>query len=263
MKYYRKPNNKAIYKQYDSRWGKLYYPNSKYTVASSGCGLCAVTHCVIERAIYFDCTPKDFYAFMKKYAVSGHGTEWKGIDEGLKKYGLKNVKRIDTMSALWKELEKGNRVGVLLFNNNTSPNGTRWTSGGHYVSFCGYRKSDDGKKHYLYCKDSGGRGHDGWYEYSTSMRNCIRLVWTAEVPAEVIKLPERGYFQIGDTGTSVKYIQAFLKGHGFYNGKVGGNYKKLTEQAVRDFQTKYHDKYGLDIDGLWGKQCNKAYEILK
>ena len=259
MKTYRKPNNTAIYKQYDARWGSLLYPKKPSTVASSGCGLCAVTHCAIERAKYYDCTPKDFYAFMKQYAVVGHGTDWSGIDNGLKHYGFKNVKRIDNMPSLWKELEKGNRIGVLLFNGNKAPNGTQWTSAGHYVAFVGYKKSNDGKKHYLYTKDSGGRGHDGFYQYETSMKNCIKLIWTAEVPAEDITLPERGYFQYGDHSESIKVIQAFLKKLGLYKGKIGGNYKKLTREAVRKFQKKYN----LTEDGLWGRECTKKYEELK
>ena len=256
MKYYRKPNNKTVYKQYDSRWGKLLYPVKPSTVGSSGCGLCAVTHCATERAIYYDYTPKDLYSFMKKYAVKGHGTEWRGIDEGLKHCGFKNVKRIETMSAFWKELEKGNRVGVLLFNNKKSPNGTLWTSGGHYVCFRGYRKSDDGKTHYLYTADSGGRDHTGWYSYEKSMKGCLKLLWTAEVPKETIKLPERGYFKKGDKGESVKVIQAFLKKKGYYKGKVLGNYLSLTEQAVKDWQKAN----SLKVDGLWGKESNKKFE---
>ena len=258
MKYYRRPNNKAEYKQYDSRWGKLLYPAKPSTVGSSGCGLCAVTHCVIEQAKYYDCTPKDFYTFMKQYAVKGHGTEWRGIDAGLKKYGLKNVKRFDSMSAFWKELEKGNRVGVLLFNNKKSPNGTQWTSGGHYVCFRGYRTSNDGKTHYLCTVDSGGRGHTGWYSYEKSMKGCLKLLWVAEVPKETIKLPERGYFKRGDKGESVKIIQAFLKKEGYYKGKVKGNYLSLTEQAVKDWQKAN----SLKVDGLWGKESNKKYEEL-
>lgn len=260
MKTYRKPNNLTVYKQYDSRWGKLLYPAKPSTVASSGCGLCAVTHCVIEQAKYAKSTPKTFYAFMKKYAVKGHGTQWAGIDAGLKNYGLKNVKRFDTMSEFWAELKKGNRVGVILFNNKRSPNGELWTSGGHYVSFVGFRTSDDGKKHYLYTKDSGGRGHDGWYCYETSMKGCIKLLWTAVVPKEDIVLPKRGYFKLNDKSEYVKVIQSFLKKLGIYKGKIGGRYGELTEKAVREFQKQYKLK---SVDGLWGKECNAMYDKLK
>lgn len=40
--------NKNIYRQADSRWGKLPYPGRGYTLSGSGCGACAVLHCIIE-----------------------------------------------------------------------------------------------------------------------------------------------------------------------------------------------------------------------
>ena len=93
MKTIRKPSNDAIYKQFDSRWGNLPYPVLPSTMASSGCGCCAVTHCAIERAKYATYTPKDVQPFMKQYAERGHGTYWVGITKGLEHYGLKNIKQ--------------------------------------------------------------------------------------------------------------------------------------------------------------------------
>ena len=259
MKTYRTPKNKALYKQFDSRWGNLLYPSKPSTLASSGCGCVAVTHCAIERARYSNYTPKDVYPFMKNYAVVGHGTEWKGIDEGLKHYGLKNEKRLATMTELWAEMKKGNVIGVLLMNNNTSPNGTLWTLHGHYVAILGLRISKDGKKHWLYCKDSGGRNHDGWYQYETILKNCVNKIFVAEVPEDDIVLPSRGYFQYGDEGEDVKDIQSFLKKQGLYNGKIGGHYKSRTKRAVKKLQKKY----GLKVDGLFGNECLALYEKLK
>lgn len=259
MKIYRTPNNKTIYKQFATGWGYLLYPSKPSTVASSGCGCVAVTHCAIERARYANYTPKDVYPFMKNYAVVGHGTEWKGIDEGLKHYGLKNEKRLDTMTQLWTEMKKGNVIGVLLMNNNKAPDGTQWTLYGHYVAIVGFKTSDDGKKKYLFCKDSGGRDHDGWYEYGTSIKGCVKKIFVAEVPQDDIVLPSRGYFQYGDEGEDVKDIQAFLKKQGLYNGKIGGHYKSRTRRAVKKFQKKY----GLKVDGLFGNECLAQYEKLK
>lgn len=258
MKTIRKPNNYTVYKQYDARWGSLPYPVLPSTLAGCGCGCCAVTHCAIELDRYINYTPKNVQPYMKQFAERGHGTLWKGITEGLKHYGLKNVREIGTMTELWKELEKGDRVGVLLFNKNTAPDGTLWTTGGHYVAFVGYKKSNDGKKHYLYTKDSGGRMHDGWYCYETSMKGCVRAIWTAEVPKQSIVLPERGYFDKGDRSDSIKKIQKFLKDKGFYNGKAGGRYGGLTKKSVKKFQKAY----GLEADGLWGKKCTALYEKL-
>ena len=257
MKTYRKPNNTIIYKQYDSRWGYLPYPVLPSTLASSGCGCCSVTHCLLE--IDSSKTPKDTQPFMKQYAARGHGTYWTGITEGLKHYGFKNVKQHTLITDLWTELEKGNRIGVLLFNNNKSPDGHIFTSGGHYIAFLGYKKSDDGKKHYLYLKDSGGRNNSGWLCFETSMRNCVRHIWSCEVPEGVIVLPSRGYFKYGDSGESVKIIQRFLKKQGLYSGKIGGHYKSRTRAAVKAFQKKHK----LTVDGLWGKECMTVYNKLK
>ena len=40
----------------------------------------------------------------------------------------------------------------------------------------------------------------------------------------------------GDTGEAVKQLQTRLKALGWFYGDIGGNYKTLTTQAVRDFQ---------------------------
>ncbi len=257
MKIYRKPKNKTIYRQYDSRWGNLPYPVLPSTMAKSGCGDCAITHCLIESNKYSHYTPKTIIGYMRNYAVKGHGTKHIGMPEALKHYGYTEVKEHATMEDLFKELKKGERVGVLLFGNNKAPDGTLWTSAGHFVAFVGYKTTNDGKKHYLYTKDSGGRWNDGWHCYEISMKGCVRKVWSAKV-TEFIILPERGYFKLGDKDDSIKIIQQFLKDKGYYNGKVGGRYGRLTKKAVAKFQKAY----GLNPDGLWGKYTQNLYERL-
>ena len=74
----------------------------------------------------------------------------------------------------------------------------------------------------------------------------------------MIVLPTRGYFERNDSSEQIKKIQRFLKAQKLYNGKIGGNYKTLTEAAVRSFQKKF----GLTVDGLWGKECNSLYITL-
>lgn len=173
--------NTTIYRQNDPRWASLPYPRKPYTVATDGCGLCAVTHCAIERTEYYHDTPQKFYEFMKDYATDGDGTEWAGIDAGLDKY-IGNHKRHYNMASLWAELDQGNRVGVILFGKGTAPDGTQWTGGGHYVAFVDYKK--EGGRHYLYTKDSNGaRKLDGWHCYETSMAGCIPdVLWSAVLP---------------------------------------------------------------------------------
>ena len=191
--------NTRVYRQYDSRWGGKPYPTRNSTVASDGCGLLAVTHCQIEQSKYTTVTPLAFYPYMKQFAVAGNGTRWDGIDAGLRNFGLKQVRRIDDMATFWKEVSKGNRVGVILFRSGSGPDGTLWTTGGHYVAFVDYKYQNG--KHWLYTKDSGSRHHDGWYSYERSMKGRIALLWTAMVP-----LAEDGKFY----KESVKRLQKWM-----------------------------------------------------
>lgn len=175
--------NKTIYKQADSRWGSKPYPSRGSSFAGNGCGCCACTHLVIEQDKYKKYTPENLRPWMVKqgYAVYNQGTTWSGIPATLKHYGYKKVVHIginDPMSKAWTELNKGNRMGVILFLGGRGPNGTVWTSGGHYVAFTDYKVKD--KKHYFYTKDSGGRNHDGWYTYENSMKGLIYQMWIVE-----------------------------------------------------------------------------------
>lgn len=168
--------NKKIYRQYDSRWGNLPYPSKPYTLSRSGCGCVAVTHCAIERDKYKNYTPKDVRKFMVKYATKGQGTLWNGITKGLEHYGY-NVhwRQADTMKDIYKVLSKSLKRGVILFGSTKGPDGTVWTTDGHFIAFTAY-KIEKGK-HWFYLKDSGGRKHDGWYCYEKSMKGDVRQVW--------------------------------------------------------------------------------------
>ena len=97
---------------------------------------------------------------MKQYAAYGDGTEWLGIDKGLEKY-VGNYKRHYNMSSFWEEMNKGNRVAVILFGKGIAADGTQWSKGGHYVAALQY-KTEAGL-HWLYTKDSNGnKCLDGW-----------------------------------------------------------------------------------------------------
>lgn len=168
--------NKKIYRQADSRWGSLPYPTSSYSFAGNGCGCCAVLHCIIEQDKYKNYTPKDIRPYMVQYATKGNGTLWSGITKGLEHYGY-NVhwRQADTMSDIFNVLKNSLKRGVILFGAQRGPDGTCWTTGGHYIAFVDY-KIENGK-HYFYLKDSGGRKHDGWWQYEKSMRGDVRNVW--------------------------------------------------------------------------------------
>jgi hypothetical protein len=222
-------------------------------MAGSGCGCLAVTHCVMEIK---DVTPKYTYPFMKNYAVAGHGTKWIGIIEGLKHFGLSNVKEIGTFPELWPELAKGNRVGVLLFGSRRAPDGRIFTSGGHYIAFTDYKRI--GKKHYLYLKDSGGRNNSGWLCFESSIAGTVAKIWIGTLPKPKVALPSRGYYKVGDKGQNVRTLQDWLNANGFDCGAEDGIYGANTAAGVKKFERKYK----LKVDGLWGKKCQRKYEEL-
>ena len=176
--------NQTIYKQLDSRWSKLPYPTKNSTFGANGCGCCACTHIAIEQDSKRNWNPTALRKWMvaKGYAVAGKGTLWSGITETLKYIGHKSVVWVqekDPMSMAWKELNKGNRIGVLLVDNSRTPDRTYWTSSGHYVAFTDYKITDDGK-HWFYVKDSGARNHSGWYCYEKSIKGALPQLWIVE-----------------------------------------------------------------------------------
>lgn len=200
------PMNKTIFKQLDSRWSSLAYPTKKSTFGGNGCGCCACVHIAIEQTAKKNWTPKTLRSYMVKqgFAIAGQGTTWNGITETLKYLGHKKVVKVwdDPMSVAFEELNKGDRIGIILFNSNYAPNGVRWTAGGHYVAFTDYKVKNG--KHYFYCKDSGGRDHDGWYIYENSMKGCVAKVWIVERLTETAKKTTITYtVKKGDTLTAI------------------------------------------------------------
>jgi hypothetical protein len=148
-------------------------------------------------------------------------------------------------------------VGILLFDNDLGPDKTRFTSGGHYIAYVGYKTKGD--RHYLYLKDSGGRDNSGWICYEKSMKGCVAKIFVGRLPNE-IELPSKGYWEKGDLSPEICKIQAFLKREGFYKGYVAkkkGYIGKNTDLAIRRWQ----EAEGLTVDGKWGAECNERYEV--
>lgn len=205
-----------IFRQYDSKWGSLKYPKGKYTMSRSGCGCCACTHLIIEKDEYQNWTPKNVRPYMvgQGFATQGNGTLWDGITKTLKHYGY-TVKRPNistSMSAAWKELDKGNRAGILLLKKGTR-GGVTWTSSGHYVAFLGYKVVNG--KHYFYTKDSGARNNDGWHCYEDTMKGLLPQIW-------IVELPEYNdtYYKVGNKYT-LKEDMNIRKGASTKYKKVG------------------------------------------
>ena len=244
--------NTTVYKQYDSRWKNWVYPRKGYYLNGAGCGCLSVFHCVLELPKYAGMTPtsvmKTVYSYMKQFAVAGDGTKRVGITDGLKHFGFKDVFRCGDkpMSELFKRLnEKGDHVGVLLFGSRLGGTSkVRWTSGGHYIAFNGYRIRNG--QHEFHMMDSGSRNHSGWYSYEKTMRGDVIDAWCATVPnsqekpSEANSEPYKGAlpsvydgWRLIDTASSQKGKYA-TRSNGGKDGK------------------KYHNKFTLFFKGKGG-----------
>lgn len=73
-------------------------------------------------------------------------------------------------------------------------------------------------------------------------------------------VPKNSSLKNGDTGTQVKRLQKFLNWYGNYGLEVDGQFGKETEKAVKKFQ----QSEGLEMDGKFGNQSlNKAKSVKK
>lgn len=242
--------NSTVYKQTDSRWSSLYYPKKGYTVGGSGCGLLACVHIAIEQNSKKNWTPKNLRAWMvsQGFAIAGQGTRWEGITKTLQYIGHKTVVKVydaDPMSKAWAELNKGNRIGVILFNSRKAPNGIRWTASGHYVAFTDYKVKDG--KHYFYCKDSGGRNHTGWYTYENSMKGCIPKMWIVERLKDdaITTKPYSGTLPAVNGGDRMVNYAASQKGKYTTRTNGGKDGKKYSNKFTKYFA----NRGGIDSKG--------------
>lgn len=271
-------NNPKILRQTDSRWARKPYPTSRSTFGGNGCGCMAILHLCLEVYQYRNATPESTRKYMisKGYAIAGQGTTWQGITAMMEHYKFKNIKKFwanEPMSEVFKEFEKGDKIGIFLFSAG-SRGGVTWTTGGHYVAVLDYKKV--GSKHYFYTKDSNGaRKNDGWHCYEDTMRGLIPKIWVCDRPPKWTTptkkaytgtfptLPARGYFKISDGGAkgsaNVKNLQKLLNwingGSLVVDGKIGAK----TISAVKTAQKKL----GVTADGLFGKNTlvkAKAYK---
>ena len=55
---------KKVFSQLDPRWSGLPYPKKPYTIGTSGCGCCSVTHVIIESDKYKNYTPKNVQPYI-------------------------------------------------------------------------------------------------------------------------------------------------------------------------------------------------------
>lgn len=242
--------NSALYKQADSRWGYKPYPTRDCTMSGAGCGCVACTHIVIEQEKYKNYTPENLRPWMvnQGFAIRNQGTTWSGITKTLQHYGY-SVTHIgigDPMSKAWAELNKGNRIGIILFKGGSGPNGTVWTAGGHYVAFTDYKVVDG--KHYFYTKDSGGRNHDsakyGYYSYENSMKGVVYQMWIVPRIGKTVTTTTKTTTTTVKAPTSLTVDGSFGKQSVLFAQKVFGT----TQDGIISGQNKNNQKYYKGID---------------
>ena len=268
--------NSKMYSQTDSRWRSLKYPSGGYNVGNSGCGLCAVTHVLIEQDRYKNATPKTFHSYMRQWATKGNGTKWDGIKNGLLHYGHKSVKVIDcksNKSSVYKEFAKGNRMAVALFSAGSGPDGTVWTTCGHYISLLDYKVVNG--KHYFYVKDSGGRKRRGWYCCEKSMGTRLKKVWIVERLAPPKPYVPHKVKVDGDWGkATTRLTQSVMKTtidgiissqpmsyRPFVKGANESSWDFVSKNAKGSATVKAIQKMvGATQDGKWGKATSKAVQ---
>lgn len=203
------------------------------------------------------------------YAYVNQGTTWQGIYDTLKHIGHKTVVwigRNDPMTDAWKELNKGNRIGVLLVDNSYTPDGTYWTSSGHYVAFTDYKVK--GGQHWFYIKDSGGRNHDGWFCYEKSIKGALPQLWIVEklgskpsptpTPTKKTKVIDVSAFQSSINWAKVK--AAGIDGAMIRCGYRGYESAKLNEDGMFLDHIKGASKAGLKVGVYFFTEAINAKE---
>lgn len=254
----------GTYRQYDSRWGKKNYNgSSNYATAACGPTSCANILYEIDSSI----TPLTTGKYMQThgYAIRNQGTSWNGIPACLKHFGARDVRQVDKMATIYSLLSKG-YVGVFLFTAGTR-GGVTWTTSGHFVAVTGYKHANG--KHYFKTFDSGGRKHDGWYCYETTMKGLIRHVWLCDVRPPKVNKPKDEYsgsipkppLKKGSHGSGVKALQKFLNWyHSPWKLSEDGLFGSYTERCLKIFQRTE----GLAGGGYYGdKSRRKAENYLK
>lgn len=271
--------NKTCYSQTNSLWGGLGYPKAPWYIRNCGCGEVAVTNSLIEMERYDNYTPKTTQPYMKQYAESrGNGTYHYGIPASLKHYGLTEVAEHSTMSKLWAQLKKGNRIAILLMGSKRAGSKrVRWTGSGHFVAVTGYKEKDG--KHYVYVKDSASKSslRNGWITYEDNIRGACLKCWSGKLTGDLYdgksEAPavEDGKLAVDGIGGSatVKAMQRFfsttqdgvISGQSkvqaqFYPALKSVQYGKGGSACIKNLQKWV----GTEQDGILGKGTVAAWQ---
>ena len=209
--------NSTNYKQYDTRWASLGYPKKPWYIRNCGCGEVSICNCIIEMNKYAKDTPKTIQPYCVQFAApNGNGTYFSGIPAMMKHYGMTEVQEHGTMTSLFKELAKGNRVAILLMGNRKGgTRGVHWTSSAHFVACTGYRKSGD--KDMLYIKDCNSTStlRNGWMAYSENLRGDVSRVWSGKLNGplyESTPIKDDAKLAVDGVGgiNTVRHLQKYL-----------------------------------------------------
>ena len=264
--------NKTKYMQTDSRWGGLGYPKKPWYLRNCGCGEVSIANVIIEMDDYKSYTPATIQPWCKQFAApNGNGTYFSGIPKMMSHYGLTEVKEHATMSALWTELAKGDRVAIYLMGSKRGGSKrVHWTSGGHFVCSVGYKYQNG--LHFVYIKDSYSNSslRNGWLSYEEAMKGDVLRVWsgklkTIEATDYRPSTPYTGTLPTktvkdGVKGEDARACQIFLNWCINAGLSTDGNCGRQTVKAIKIYQKTY----GLTPDGKFGKASRaKAEEIVK
>jgi len=276
--------NKTKFLQTASGWGGLGYPKKPWYIRNCGCGEVSIANIIIEMNQYKDYTPATIQPYCKQFAApNGNGTYFSGIPKMMSHYGLTEVKEHATMSTLWTELAKGDRVAIYLMGSRKGGSKrVHWTSGGHFVCSVDY-KYENGK-HYVYVKDSYSNSslRNKWISYEENMRGDVIRVWSGKLNSK-LRID-------GDGGAStVKAMQKFfgteedgvISGQNeslkkYYPSLTAVKFGTVGSACVRKLQKwlgldqtgiidqvtvkAWQTKLGVEADGYFGKGSMKAWQ---
>lgn len=267
--------NKTKYMQTDSRWGGLGYPQRPWYIRNCGCGEVSIANIIIEMERYKNYTPATIQPYCKQFAApNGDGTYFSGIPKMMAHYGLTEVKEHATMSTLWTELAKGDRVAIYLMGSRSGGSkGVRWTSGGHFVCSVSYKFRD--KKHHLYVKDSYSNSslRNGWITYEENMKNDVLRVWSGKLTGQLYgttPIYDDAKLSVDGVGgiNTVRHLQKYL-GVTMTDGITIREDLQKYVPALAAYEygkssptvTALQKWLGLsDPDGLWGSNTSKGLQ---
>jgi len=267
--------NKTKFLQTDSRWGGLGYPKKPWYIRNCGCGEVSIANIIIEMERYKNYTPATIQPYCKQFAApNGDGTYFSGIPKMMAHYGLTEVKEHATMSTLWTELAKGDRVAIYLMGSRSGGSkGVRWTSGGHFVCSVSYKFRD--KKHHLYVKDSYSNSslRNGWITYEENMKNDVLRVWSGKLTGQLYgttPIYDDAKLSVDGVGgiNTVRHLQKYL-GVTMTDGITIREDLQKYVPALTAYEygkgsptvTALQKWLGLsDPDGLWGTNTSKGLQ---